>query len=381
MKIWNRSLFVFVSISFFLILMNSLSIAASYDDPIVRVEDVTRIKGIRENQLFGFGLVIGLAGTGDSNRYEPTIQSHANMLSNMGFEITADQVRSRNVAAVMVTATLPPFAHVGDTIDVTISSLGDAGSLQGGVLFMTPLRAANGNIYAVAQGPVSIGGFSASSGGSQSSQNHPTVAMIPDGAIVEREISYNLSNEELYFLLDNPNFETARNIALVINRYFDVLHAKEKIAEAIDPGQIRVIVPEVYRGDVVDFVSKINSLEISPGLESRIVINERTGTIVIGHNVRISTVSVAHGNLTVTITSRQEVSQPASFSEGQTVVTEKTEISVNEEGAHFAVIPANNTVQDLVAALNAIGAAPSDIIAILQEIKAHGALHAELELR
>jgi len=303
------------------------------------------------------------------------------MLTNMGLEVTADQVRSRNVAAVMVTATLDPFAHSGDTIDVTISSLGDASSLQGGVLFMTPLRAANGSIYAVAQGPVSIGGFSAQSGGSQSSQNHPTVAMMPNGAIVEREIAYNLSNEELYFLLDNPNFETAQNITLAINRYFDVLHAKEKIAEAVDPGQIRVIIPELYRVDVVNFVSKINSLEIRPGLESRIVINERTGTIVIGHNVRISTVSVAHGNLTVTINSGLEVSQPPSFSEGQTVVTEKSEISISEEEAHFAVIPSNNTVQDLVKALNAIGATPNDIIAILQEIKAHGALHAELELR
>ena len=381
MKLWNRKLFVIVSILLFIILLYGLSTAATYDEPIVRVEDVTRIKGIRENQLFGFGLVIGLAGTGDSNRYEPTIQSHANMLTSMGFELTADQVRSRNVAAVMVTATLDPFAHMGDTIDVTISSLGDASSLQGGVLFMTPLRAANGSIYAVAQGPVSIGGFSAQSGGSQSSQNHPTVAMMPNGAIVEREIAYNLSNEELYFLLDNPNFETAQNITLAINRYFDVLHAKEKIAEAVDPGQIRVIIPELYRVDVVNFVSKINSLEIRPGLESRIVINERTGTIVIGHNVRISTVSVAHGNLTVTINSGLEVSQPPSFSEGQTVVTEKSEISISEEEAHFAVIPSNNTVQDLVKALNAIGATPNDIIAILQEIKAHGALHAELELR
>lgn len=381
MKLWNRRLFVITSILLFLILLNSLSNAATYDDPIVRVDDVTRIKGIRENQLFGFGLVIGLAGTGDSNRYEPTIQSHANMLTNMGLEVTADQVRSRNVAAVMVTATLDPFAHSGDTIDVTISSLGDASSLQGGVLFMTPLRAANGDIYAVAQGPVSIGGFSAQSGGSKSSQNHPTVAMMPNGAIVEREIAYNLNNEELYFLLDNPNFETAQNITLAINGYFEVLYAKEKIAEAVDAGQIRVTVPEVYRKDVVDFVSKINSLEIRPGLESKIVIYERTGTIVIGHNVRISTVSVAHGNLTVTINSGIEISQPPSFSEGQTVVTEKSEISISEEDAHFAVIPTNNTVQDLVNALNAIGATPGDIIAILQGIKAHGALHAELELR
>ncbi|MFP4015640.1 MAG: flagellar basal body P-ring protein FlgI, partial [Halanaerobiales bacterium] len=258
---------------------------------------------------------------------------------------------------------------------------GDADSLQGGTLFMTPLNAANGDIYAVAQGPISIGGFNMQSGGGEARQNHPTVAMIPNGAIVEKELSFELDNEELTFLLDQANFETARNIALAINAYFDVLHAAEKVASAVNPGKVDVNVPARYQNDVIDFISKINNLEVRPGMEAKIVINERTGTIVMGHNVRISTVSVAHGNLTVTISTEQNVSQPPSFSEGETAVTEETDIEVSQEDAHFSVLPATGTVQELVQALNTIGATPRDIIAILQMIKAQGALHAELELR
>ncbi len=381
MKFKKMHLSIIIIILIFIFISNIASMAASYNDPVVNIGDITRIRGIRENQLSGFGLIIGLAGTGDSNRYQPTIQSHANMLSNMGIEVTSDQVSSRNVAAVMVTASLPAFAHIGDTIDVTISSLGDADNLQGGVLFMTPLRAANGDIYAVAQGAASIGGFNMQSGGNQVRQNHPTVAMIPNGAIVERELYFKLNNDELDLLLDQSNFETARNVALAINRYFDVLHADYKIAEAVDPSQIKVTVPSRYKDDVVDFVSKINNLDVRPAIEAKIVINERTGTIVMGHNVRISSVSVAHGNLTVSIDNQKNVSQPPSFSDGETVVTEDTEVYVSEEDAHFMVMPTTGTIQDLVKALNSIGATPRDIIAILQMIKAQGALHADLELR
>lgn len=359
----------------------SLVSAASYHDPVVAIGDITRIQGIRDNQLFGFGLVIGLNGTGDSNRYQPTILSHANMLSHLGINVSPDQINSRNVAAVMVTATLSPFTYIGDTIDITVSSLGDATSLQGGVLFITALQAANGEIYAVAQGPVSIGGYNYRAAGSQVQQNHPTVAVIPNGAIVEREIEFRLGNEELLFYLDSPNFETARNIALAINSYFDVLFAEEKLAQAIDAGQVRVKVPKQYKNDVVDYIAKINSLEVRPGLEAKVVINERTGTIVMGHNVKISTVSVAHGNLTVTIRVGQEVSQPASFSSGETVVLEEGVLEVVEEEGSLTVLPTNSTVEDLVFALNALGASPRDIIAILELIDAQGALHARLELR
>ncbi|MFY9394371.1 MAG: flagellar basal body P-ring protein FlgI, partial [Halanaerobiales bacterium] len=236
-------------------------------------------------------------------------------------------------------------------------------------------------IYAVAQGPVSIGGYNYRAAGSQVQQNHPTVAVIPNGAIVEREIEFRLGNEELLFYLDSPNFETARNIALAINSYFDVLFAEEKLAQAIDAGQVRVKVPKQYKNDVVDYIAKINSLEVRPGLEAKVVINERTGTIVMGHNVKISTVSVAHGNLTVTIRVGQEVSQPASFSSGETVVLEEGVLEVVEEEGSLTVLPTNSTVEDLVFALNALGASPRDIIAILELIDAQGALHARLELR
>ncbi|MFW5981219.1 MAG: flagellar basal body P-ring protein FlgI [bacterium] len=376
MKSINRLIFPV----FLLILTFSIVVMASDNhNPLVSIGDISRIQGVRSNQLHGFGLIMGLAGTGDSNRYGATIESHANMLTNMGLEVNAEQINSRNVAAVMVTAELPPFSFSGDTIDITISSLGDATSLQGGTLFMTPLRAANGNIYAVAQGATSIGGFDAASGGSQSSQNHPTVATIPNGAIVEREVEFNLSNEEIVFLLDNGNSETARNISEVIN---DRLSEEDyKYAKARSSREIRVEVPESYQDDIVGFIADIEQLQVRPAMEAKVVINERTGTISVGHNVRISTVSVAHGNLTVTINSEQEVSQPESFADGETVVIEDTEIVTNEEEAHFMLMPATTTVQDLVNILNTIGATPRDIIAIIQNIKALGALHAELELR
>ncbi|MCG8514317.1 MAG: flagellar basal body P-ring protein FlgI [Halanaerobiales bacterium] len=362
-------------------LVTVVSTGSSLHDPLVSIGDVTRIKGVRDNQLFGFGLVIGLAGTGDSNRYRPTITSHANMLRNLGIEVTPDQINSRNVAAVMVTGSLSVFDHPGDPLDVTISSLGDATSLQGGVLFMTALMAANGENYAAAQGPVSIGGFNLQAGGNMVRKNHPTVAMVPSGAIVERGLDFKISNQELTFLLKEANFETARNVALAINRFFDVIYTEEKVAEALDAAQIRVKVPLIYQHDVVDYIAKINNLEVRPGLQAKVVINEKTGTIIIGHNVRISTISVAHGNLTVRIDTERFVSQPPPFSPGETVVVEETSIEVLEQDAHMMVVPTGGNVQDLVAALNTIGASPRDIIAILQMIDAQGALHARLELR
>ena len=362
-------------------LMTVVSEGASLHDPLVSIGDITRIKGVRDNQLFGFGLVIGLAGTGDSNRYGPTITSHANMLRNLGIEVTPDQINSRNVAAVMVTSSLSVFDHPGGLLDITISSLGDATSLQGGVLFMTALQAANGENYAAAQGPVSIGGFNVQAGGNRASKNHSTVAMVPSGAIVERGLDFKISNQELTFLLEEENFETARNIALAINRFFDVIYTEEKVAEALDAVQIRVKVPFIYQHDVVDYIAKINNLEVRPGLQAKVVINEKTGTIIIGHNVRISTISVAHGSLNVKVTMERLVSQPPPFSPGETVVVEETSIEVLEQDAHMMVIPTGGNVQDLVAALNTIGASPLDIIAILQTIDAQGALHARLELR
>ncbi len=354
--------------------------AASSQDPVVQIGDITRIKGIRDNQLTGYGLIIGLAGTGDSRRSQATIQSIANMLSEFGVNVGSDQVRSQNVAAVMVTANLPPFAHSGDKIDVTVSSVGDADSLQGGTLIMTPLKAANNQIYAVAQGPISIGGYNVGGGGNQVRQNHPTVGRIPNGALVEKEVDINMKRDYLTFLLQRPSFETAGFIVQAINSNYKYLPGGSNFAKANDASRVTVEVPDKYKNNIVKFVSQINNLEVRSSMKSRVVIDEKTGTIVFSHNVRISTVAVAHGNLTVTITTSKEVSQPPSFSEGETKVTEEKKIQVEEEEAHITVVEGNNTIQNLVQALNSVGASPRDIISIIQKIKAAGALHAELKI-
>ncbi|MFW6380924.1 MAG: flagellar basal body P-ring protein FlgI [Bacillota bacterium] len=367
-------------LSLFLALIVLLSVAPVWtsfaQDPIVKIGDITRIKGVRENQLTGYGIVTGLAGTGDSGSSQATLQSIANMLQNYGVQVKSDQISSGNVAAVMVTAKLPPFAHSGDEIDVTVSSVGDAESLQGGTLMTTPLRAGNQDVYAVAQGPLSIGGLNAQSGGTQVRENHPTVGRIPDGALIEKELGVELDSERLTYLLDEPNFETAQAIANKINEEFD----NSGLARASDAGTIEIRVPDRHQNDMVDFVSRLNSLEVRSSVEAKVVIDEKTGTIVLSHNVRISTVAVAHGNLTVTIKSKEEVSQPEPLSEGETEVTEETDIQVEEEEGNIMVIQSENTIQDLVTALNTVGASPRDIVSIMQKIKSAGALHAKLEL-
>jgi flagellar P-ring protein FlgI len=359
---------------------NFLSTAASSEDPVVSIGDITRIKGIRDNQLMGNGIIIGLAGTGDSNRSQATIQMVANMLTRFGVNVTPEQIQSRNLAAVIVTATLPPFTHKGDRIDVTVNSLGDARSLQGGTLLMTPLNAPNGDIYAVAQGPISIGGFNTKQGGSQLSKNHSTVGRIPEGAIVERELDYELGSDELTLLLNHPYFETAGFIAQAINEDFKYLFLQEPIARAIDAGEVHVSIPEQFRDRIVEFISRINNFEVRTGMEAKVVINERTGTIVMGHNVRISTVSVAHGSLRVEVTTEKDVSQPDPFSKGETIVTKSTKISASEEEGEMVIVPNGGTIDEIVQALNVIGASPGDIITIIQAIKAAGALHARIEL-
>jgi len=352
------------------------TIYAQNEDPIVKIGNITRIRGIRDNQLVGYGIVVGLAGTGDSNRSQATVQSVANMMGSFSIDVTPDQIRSQNLAAVMLTANLPPFVHSGDRIDVTVSSMGDADSLQGGTLIMSPLRAANNEVYAVAQGPISIGGFNAQSGGGSVRQNHPTVGRMPNGALVEKELNFELDKEELRLLLQTPNFDTANNIANAINEKLQY----NNIAQAEDAVTVVIKVPENYDDRVVDFIAQVNKTEVRTSMEAKVVIDERTGTIVMSHNVRISTVAVAHGNITVTIKTSKEVSQPPSFSEGETKVTTESEIEVEEEEGNIVVISNENTINDLVTALNTIGATPRDIISILQKIKAAGALHGKIEL-
>ena len=359
---------------FLLVILTSV---VSANDPEVEIGNITRIKGMRVNQLIGYGIVVGLNGSGDSSRSQATVQSVANMLQNFGVNVTDNQVASQNIAAVMVTAELPAVVHNGDQLDITVSSIGDADSLQGGTLLLTPLQAPNGEIYASAQGPLSIGGYNVGGGGNSAQQNHPTVGRIPDGALVEREINSSLNSDNLTYVLANPNFKTAGQIMTTINNNFG-----DGTAQAVDSSTIKISMPDNFNYGMVNFIAEVNSLKVRPAVEARVVIDERTGTVVFSHNVQISTVAVAHGNLSVRITTEEEVSQPAPFSQGETTVTEDVQIEVDEgQEGNMMVVSQEKTIEDLVTALNAIGATPRDIISIIQKIDAAGALHAELEIQ
>jgi flagellar P-ring protein precursor FlgI len=362
-----------------------------------RVKDISSVQGIRQNQLFGYGLVVGLDGSGDNAGKGFTIQSLVNLLERMGINVNRDDVRSKNVAAVMVNATLPPFARIGKKIDVTLSSIGDADSLQGGTLLLTPLKGVNGQIYALAQGAISVGGFSASGdagGGVQ--KNHPTVGSITGGATVEREIPMSLAGKkELNLILNDPDFTTAIRMARAINEEFG-----EDITKPIDSGTIQVSIPGQYQENVVQMIAQINNLQVVPDSVAKVIVNEKTGTVVIGDNVRIKNVAVAHGNLSIQITETKNVSQalpfapeggllggPAEFDRGvlvapggNTVVTPETDVTVREENNRLMLVPEGKTIGELVRALNALGVTPRDLIVILQTIKSAGALQAELEI-
>jgi flagellar P-ring protein precursor FlgI len=340
-----------------------------------RIKDVAKLQGVRSNQLVGYGLVVGLAGTGDSDKSTFTIQSIVNMLKTFGITISTAQLKPKNVGAVMVTAQLPPFVKPGDTIDITVSSLGDAKSLQGGTLLQTPLKAANGAVYAVGQGPLSIGGFSAGGGGASQQKNHVTVGSIPSGAIVERDVPTQFeAGGTVVFVLNKPDFTTASRISEAVDRRFG------PISKARDAGSVAIYVPLEYTGNLVGFVAALEELPVTPDSAAKVVVNERTGTVVMGGHVTIDTVAVAQGGLTVKIAKSNEVSQPPPLSGGSTVVTSTTAVDVKEQQAPLIVLPATASVSDLVSALNAVGATPRDVISILQAIKAAGALHAELQL-
>lgn len=342
-----------------------------------RVKDMTSISGVRENQLIGYGLIVGLNGTGDGSSTEFTAQTVGSMLRSLGITVNPADLKVRNVAAAMVTATLPPFARPGNRIDVVVSSLGDAKSLQGGTLLLTPLRAPNGEVYAVAQGPLSVGGFAAGGkSGSSVQKNHPTVGQIPSGALVEREVpSPFQSRDRLTLLLHTPDFTTSARLADAINTQFG-----NGTAAAVDSGTVEVQVPMLYRGSQVAFVAALENAEVEPDTVAKVVLDERTGTIVVGENVRLSTVAIAHGSLSIEIKESLQVSQPAPLSQGQTVVTPESNVKVQEEKANLLLLPQSVTIRDLVRALNSIGVTPRDLISIFQAIKAAGALQARLEI-
>lgn len=353
-------------------------LAETAHQPTVRIKDIARFDGVRDNQLYGMGLVIGLEGTGDGRGSQANVQMVANMLERFGISVDRDALRLRNVAAVIVTADLPAFARPGDRIDVTVSSFGDARSLQGGFLLQTPLQAADGQVYAVAQGPVSIGGFNVRSGGAQAQRNHAVVGMVPGGAIVERFVPTTVVQEDgrLTLLLTHPDFTTAARIADVINQVFT-----PDTAQALDRSAIRLQVPPAFAGRLVEFIAAVEELPVTPDAVARVVINERTGTIVMGHRARIASVAVAHGGLRVRVDSEPLVSQvPVDEDATVPVVVPRTSVSVEEEPARTVVLESGASVEDVVQALNAIGATPRDIIAILQAMKAAGALYAQLEI-
>ena len=342
-----------------------------------RIKDIADIKGVRSNQLIGYGLVVGLDGTGDGKRSKFTLQSMASMLEKMGVTVDPDDIRVKNVAAVMVTANLPPFAKVGSRIDLLVSSIGGAKNLQGGTLLYTPLRAANGQIFAVAQGPVSTGGFAVQGGsGSQVQKNFPTVGRVIGGALIEREIPSDFNSKNTLSLsLHSPDFTTASRVALAINTaLFD------RLAHTPDAGTVEVRLPEQYLGKIVDFVTLIENLNVTPDTASKVVINERTGTVVMGNNVRISTIAIAHGNLSIQISESEQVSQPLPFSRGRTETTQETDILVKEGKQPIFLVESGVSIGEVVKALNALGVSPRDLIAIFQALKAAGALQAELEI-
>jgi flagellar P-ring protein FlgI len=342
-----------------------------------RIKDLANIEGVRQNQLIGYGLVVGLNGTGDTINNTPfTKQSLTAMLERLGVNIRGQTLRTGNVAAVMVTANLPAFGTQGTRIDVTVSALGDSKSLQGGTLLVTPLLGADGNVYAVAQGSLAIGGFSAEGDAAKIVRGVPTVGRISNGAIIEREIDFALNRlPNLRLALRNSDFTTAKRIASAVNDFIGT-----PTAEPIDPSTVALTIPKQFAGNVVALITEIEQLQIEPDLPAKIVIDERSGIIVMGRDVRVSTVAVAQGNLTVSISEAPQVSQPAPLSRGRTRVVPRTRIGVQEDNHKLALVRESVSLQQLVDGLNALGIGPRDMIAILQAIKAAGAIQADIEV-
>jgi len=368
-----------------------------------RLKDLATVQGVRENQIIGYGLVVGLAGSGDYGQSEFTVQSTASMLSRMGIRVDKEKITTRNVAAVIVTAELPAFARSGQRLDITVSSLGNARSLQGGTLLMTPLKGADGQVYAVGQGAMSVGGFSVGSQGNSQTKNHVTAGNIPGGALIEKNLEVNLSGREsLRLILRTPDFSTASEIAGVVSAFMTPAAAVDPNAPVVDPnapaklglpdpnkgparaidgGTVQVEIPENYRENVSQFIAAIENLEVQPGQIAKVVVNERTGTVVLGGDVRIREVAIAHGNLNVTISSSTDISQPNALAGGKTKAVTNSATTVEEEDRALRVITPGGSITDVVSALNALGASPRDLIAILQAIEAAGALDARLVIQ
>ncbi len=371
-----RSTFRFIALSLIGVMLYSTTVQAA---GTVRIKDIVEFEGVRDNLLVGYGLVVGLNGTGDNLTNTPfTQQSLVSMLDRMGVSVKDQNLKTNNIAAVMVTAKLPPFANQGSTIDASISALGDASSLQGGTLIVTPLLGADGEVYAVAQGPIVSSGFTAGGDGDSIVQNIPTQARISGGVIIEREIDFSLEELETVRLsLRNPDFTTARRVESVINDFFKI-----PLATATDPGTVVLKRSPDVKGSTFNMISDLEQLRVTPDQIAKVVIDQTSGIIVMGQDVKISTVAIAQGNLTIRVTDTPQVSQPQAFSQtGETTVVEQTSVGVDDSNdKKLAILEEGISLQELVASLNALGVGPRDMISILQSIKAAGALQAEIQL-
>lgn len=340
-----------------------------------RLKDIASFSGVRTNELVGYGLVVGLAGTGDGTSSTFTLRSMSNMLEKMGVESDPDDLKPKNVAAVMVTAKLPVSARPGSQIDITVSSLGDADSLLGGILLVTPLKGLDGRVYAVGQGSLTIGGFTAAGEAATAQKNIPTVGRIPNGAVVERGVPFKFNNQERMTVnLTIRDFGTTMQVVNKINASMGGTFASAK-----DISTIELELPDQFRGNMVPLMASLENINISPDGKARVIVDEKTGTVVLGQDVRLSKVAVAHGNLQIVISESEDVSQPGPFSDGTTVVTPRTDLAVNEQNNPLMLME-GATLQELVDGLNAIGAAPRDLISIIRALKAAGSLHAEVEV-
>jgi flagellar P-ring protein precursor FlgI len=342
-----------------------------------RIKDLVAIEGVRENQLIGYGIVVGLAGTGDRRQTLFSAQSLTNLLERMGITVSPTAIRVANTAAVLVTATLPPFAQPGMHIDTTVSSIGDSSNLQGGILVLTSLRGADGQVYAIAQGPVVTGGFAGGRGGTSQTVNHPTVGRSPNGAIVERAAPSIAPKGAFRLQLRQSDFTTAAHIVAAINQRFA---GAAPAARAESAGVVAVSIPAEFANRPTEFIAEMEKLSVEADRPARVVINERTGTIVLGKDVRIQPVAILHGNLSVEIQTTYNISQPGALAQGTTEVVPQTNVTAREEKARNVILKQGATIEELVRALAAIGSTPRDVIAILQNLHSAGALEAEIEV-
>ncbi|QGY41613.1 flagellar basal body P-ring protein FlgI [Pseudodesulfovibrio cashew] len=359
----------------FALLLFVMALLAPATASAARLKDIASFSGVRTNELVGYGLVVGLAGTGDGTSSTFTMRSMSNMLEKMGVEADPDDLKPKNVAAVMVTAKLPVSSKPGSQLDVTVSSLGDAESLLGGILLVTPLKGLDGRVYAVAQGSLTIGGFTAAGAAATAQKNIPTVGRIPNGAVVERAVPFKFNNQDhMTVNLTVRDFGTTMQVVRKINAAMG-----GDFASAKDISTVELQLPDRFRGNMVPLMASLENLSISPDGKARVVVDEKTGTVVLGQDVRLSKVAVAHGNLQIVISETQNVSQPGPFSDGTTVTTPETDLQVNEQNNPLMLME-GATLQELVDGLNAIGAAPRDLISIIRALKAAGSLHAEVEV-